>query len=487
MCTMPGSEPPPKKYKAMESIGLSSDEINKLLSEGEEYFQDIPNKCVSRTDKSTVDFEGHYRLLKPSSMPPIVPSSSHTVLIKLPVIPGEVPEPYVSSNKDSWDNLHVRMPFSSRSLYPVDTILMESLHFQDIIVLSLYCQNGQSQQKLCPAFKSILRVVLKMRASGTILKPRWELVKEALSKKITTSRELENAVLSYNTRYKQRWDFSGLHAFFEDELDPSESESFFENILPSMIRLALSLPDLIQCPIPLLQRRRPASISLSQKQSHKWKPKVRIGFEKLKFVGGGVLGSGCVQEEIQFLICPELIVSRLFTEVLDKTEALVVMGCERFSVYKGYSENFEWAGDFSSSKSSHESQLARDNYGRRLTSIVAIDALNFSSPNYQYSQGALLRELNKAYVGFHSPEQISDLPAIATGNWGCGVFKGDAHLKALLQLMASAKSKRDLMYFTFGNDKLKEEIYEMHKFLRTNKVPIGKLLTSLFSTMDICV
>ena len=30
-----------------------------------------------------------------------------------------------------------------------------------------------------------------------------------------------------------------------------------------------------------------------------------------KYVGGGVLGNGCVQEEIRFLICPELIVSCL--------------------------------------------------------------------------------------------------------------------------------------------------------------------------------
>ena len=28
------------------------------------------------------------------------------------------------------------------------------------------------------------------------------------------------------------------------------------------------------------------------------------------YVGGGVLAHGCVQEEIRFLICPELIVSR---------------------------------------------------------------------------------------------------------------------------------------------------------------------------------
>ena len=39
-----------------------------------------------------------------------------------------------------------------------------------------------------------------------------------------------------------------------------------------------------------------------------------------------MLGSGCVQEEIRFVICPELMLSRLFTEVLDDTEALLIVG-----------------------------------------------------------------------------------------------------------------------------------------------------------------
>lgn len=44
-------------------------------------------------------------------------------------------------------------------------------------------------------------------------------------------------------------------------------------------------------------------------------------------VGGGVLGYGCVQEEIRFAICPELLVSRLFTEQLSShNEALLIIG-----------------------------------------------------------------------------------------------------------------------------------------------------------------
>ena len=45
-----------------------------------------------------------------------------------------------------------------------------------------------------------------------------------------------------------------------------------------------------------------------------------------KFLGGGVLGHGCVQEEIRFLICPEMLVTRLFTEVLEKNECLLMRG-----------------------------------------------------------------------------------------------------------------------------------------------------------------
>jgi len=39
-----------------------------------------------------------------------------------------------------------------------------------------------------------------------------------------------------------------------------------------------------------------------------------------------VLGSGSVQEEIRFCICPELIVSRLFCEGMDDNECIVITG-----------------------------------------------------------------------------------------------------------------------------------------------------------------
>lgn len=45
-----------------------------------------------------------------------------------------------------------------------------------------------------------------------------------------------------------------------------------------------------------------------------------------KYIGGGVLKSGLVQEEILFLMSPELIVARLFTEKLADNECLKITG-----------------------------------------------------------------------------------------------------------------------------------------------------------------
>ena len=42
------------------------------------------------------------------------------------------------------------------------------------------------------------------------------------------------------------------------------------------------------------------------------------------FIGGGALKNGCVQEEIRFTICPELIVSMLVLEPMESNEAVLI-------------------------------------------------------------------------------------------------------------------------------------------------------------------
>lgn len=192
-----------------------------------------------------------------------------------------------------------------------------------------------------------------------------------------------------------------------------------------------------------------------------------------KFLGGGVLNEGCVQEEIRFLICPELILSRLFTEVLDANECLIITGAERYSSYTGYADSFAWSGDYIDA-------TICDNWGRKQTQIFAIDALVFNDYDSQFKPGLLRRELNKLHAAFSTNSTgASGNMAVATGNWGCGAFGGDCYLKALLQLMAAALSKRDVVYFTFGDDKLAKDISLIHQLLIEQDLDVSTLWSLL--------
>ncbi|KAF9121321.1 hypothetical protein BGW39_010632 [Mortierella sp. 14UC] len=206
-----------------------------------------------------------------------------------------------------------------------------------------------------------------------------------------------------------------------------------------------------------------------------------------KNIGGGALEKGAVQEEIRFMICPELIVSRLFTQQLEANEAVLIKGVERYSNHIGYSKTFEWFSD-------HRDPTPRDKLGRRMTEVCAIDARPFKSRASrldQFERHYLLREINKALAGFRqSPINASEwglarledvnansssssiemtrLRPIASGNWGCGAFGGHLQLKFVLQWIAasicggfSPRDKAlgdDLLYYTFGMQQLQEEI-----------------------------
>jgi len=87
-----------------------------------------------------------------------------------------------------------------------------------------------------------------------------------------------------------------------------------------------------------------------------------------KYVGGGMLGYGCCQEEILFMLCPELIVSRLLAEVLDDNETLVVTGHQFFNDYVGYTWSFRWNGDYVDCTDC-------DSWGRHTNQLVVMDAL----------------------------------------------------------------------------------------------------------------
>ncbi|KAF9621644.1 hypothetical protein IFM89_025376 [Coptis chinensis] len=216
-----------------------------------------------------------------------------------------------------------------------------------------------------------------------------------------------------------------------------------------------------------------------------------------KYLGGGALSRGCVQEEIRFMINPESIVGMLFLPSMSDNEAIEIVGAERFSNYSGYASTFRFSGDYLDRK-------PMDCMGRRRTRIIAIDAL--CSPKMrQYGVDCLLREINKAFCGFfdeskyqlyqklledddfckdrlvkqlhespstvegreeeaaraewivnsHSGESrknfdFNNIIGVVTGNWGCGAFGGDVELKAVIQWLAASQALRPfILYYTF--------------------------------------
>ncbi|KAJ4749050.1 hypothetical protein LUZ62_083455 [Rhynchospora pubera] len=225
-----------------------------------------------------------------------------------------------------------------------------------------------------------------------------------------------------------------------------------------------------------------------------------------EYLGGGALSRGCVQEEIRFMINPELIIGMLFMPCMRDNEAIEIIGVERFSQYMGYGSSFRFVGD-------HVDTKPFDKMGRRKTRIVAIDAL--CRPRMaQYEIRFLLREANKALCGFlehsnyhwsyqssqehetHCSSENSYLDSynsqygnekkedmeidedkigISTGNWGCGAFGGDPEIKSMIQWLAAAQANRAFIhYYTFEEPSL-EQLKQVTEWILDHKWTVGDL------------
>ncbi|NWT03683.1 PARG glycohydrolase, partial [Mionectes macconnelli] len=458
-------------------------------------------------------------------LPHLRPSANHTVTVRVDLLKeGEVPKPFPTHYKDLWDNKHVKMPCSEQNLYPVEdengdrtagsrweliqtallnkftcshdlkeAILRYNVAYSkkwDFTALTDFCEKVLEDAEAQHLFQSILPDMVKLALClPAICTQPIPLLKQKMNHSITMSQEqiasfLANAFFCTfprrNAKMKSEYSsypdinfnrlFEGrsprkpeklktLFCYFRRVTEKSISFILFLNYKADAFRLRIS------CTMQFFHQN---VCSLRDFP-------LFVDFAN-RFVGGGVTGAGLVQEEIRFLINPELIVSRLITEVLDHNECLIITGTEQYSEYTGYAETYRWAR-------SHEDKTPRDEWQRRHTEIVAIDAFHFRRFLDQFGPEKIRRELNKAsnflnqpaaYCGFSRPNVPPQyLSAIATGNWGCGAFGGDSRLKALIQILAAAEAGRDVVYFTFGDVELMRDIYSMHTFLCEKGQTIG--------------
>ncbi|XP_077115453.1 poly(ADP-ribose) glycohydrolase isoform X2 [Ranitomeya variabilis] len=465
-------------------------------------------------------------------LPPLRHSPNHTVTVKYDKLQENVvPSPHPSTFTDVWDSIHVKMPCSSYNFYPVDdknggrtnvsrwTLIRNSLSkigkphelMEAILSYNMSYSKKWDFTALFDFFTKVLdeaerkhsfMSILPEMATLTLKLPKLctqpiPLLKKKMNRSITMSQEQISCLLAnaffctFPRRNSRKSEYSSypdinFNRLFEGK-NPKKAEKlktlfcYFRKVTekPPTGLVTFTRQCITQFPEweKSTKKLRRLHITCEGTIEGNGHGMLQVDFAN-RYVGGGVTSAGLVQEEIRFIINPELIAARLFTEELDNNECLIITGADQYSEYKGYAESYRW-------DNAHNDEAPRDHWQRRTTEIVAIDAFHFRCHIDQFAPDKIKRELNKAYCGFFRegipPEKLS---AVATGNWGCGAFGGDSKLKALIQLLAAAETGRDVVYFTFGDKALMHEVYKMHDFLIENDKTVGdiyKLLLMYYS------
>ena len=193
-----------------------------------------------------------------------------------------------------------------------------------------------------------------------------------------------------------------------------------------------------------------------------------------KYIGGGVLKGGSVQEEILFAMNPEATVAMLFMEEMDENDAIGIFNTIQYSNNKGYGQTLMFD---STSIYGYNNNVKRNR-------IIAIDAgkddKKLNEVDINNYQRIINRDIYKAFAGF----QLTTLDmgcekSIATGNWGCGVYNGIFELKFLEQwIAASFSGVQRLDYYTFGKDEM-QKVINCYEFIKNKFVTASNLYRSL--------
>jgi len=174
----------------------------------------------------------------------------------------------------------------------------------------------------------------------------------------------------------------------------------------------------------------------------------------------------------------------LFCAKMKNEEAIIITGAQKFSNYKGYAMDWEFAGAFEDKTPLDIEKKTMNNH------IIAIDAIPHAS-RFQFQQEVIKREVLKAYCGFHQLDKeqtpmTGNRFIVATGNWGCGAFGGNKQLKAVQQIIAASENDVNLMYYTYKrkddtlvNLNFTDELKEFVALCHENDVSVSELYSGM--------
>ncbi|BFU25162.1 Poly(ADP-ribose) glycohydrolase, putative [Entamoeba histolytica HM-1:IMSS-B] len=186
-----------------------------------------------------------------------------------------------------------------------------------------------------------------------------------------------------------------------------------------------------------------------------------------KYIGGGVLHGGCVQEEIMFMECPEMFISMITNPVMDDQTTILFKNIIRYVKIKGYGRGIQFNKEFE--------HLTSNN-------IVALDALvAYINPKEQYNEQQTLRELNKIFSGVECLSEEDHLIPFISGKWGCGVFGGDWRYKYILQTIICSYVERPFIFTSFHDNEAQSEIEQFKRKIENDNPSISDFIQWLVS------
>jgi hypothetical protein len=205
-----------------------------------------------------------------------------------------------------------------------------------------------------------------------------------------------------------------------------------------------------------------------------------------KYLGGGCMNEGCVQEEILLLICPEILVARAFVKKMNHIQSISMAGFEKISKYKGYGFNLKFDGCYI------DDNKYENNSFKSL--MIAVDAIPiYSLFGDQFDFLVCFREFIKFITGLQgNNKEILNYKFnfCATGKWGCGAFGGNVYIKFLIQFLACLFSDVGFNFSCFNDKKnqyyLNNFIENFSKIIKKSQKKITKgLIFEAFFIMDI--
>ncbi|ELP94799.1 hypothetical protein EIN_246930 [Entamoeba invadens IP1] len=149
------------------------------------------------------------------------------------------------------------------------------------------------------------------------------------------------------------------------------------------------------------------------------------------------LSVGATQEEIICATKPESFLGICVFDTMGERDCVVISDALSISRVSGFGKAFRWE------------EIRCENEITEEVDLVAIDSCIQSC----YTKDNIIRDLNKAYLGFKSGRG-----RVSSGRWGCGVFNNDPALKFIQQVMAASVIETTLKLHWF--DKKETEKFD---------------------------